>query len=235
MKSERFVITDNVWEKIWRHLPGKATDRGVTAADNRLFLEAVLWRVRAGSPWRDLPPAFGNWNSVFQRFRRWAKKGARTRREPFGATVDHCDGAVDVTNIFGRLDAAGIDRGEIEQAHRDCTRLHKPRRVVVWETFRHGGGRYVDDCGMDRNWCRCSFCDARRHRKFGPTGASPADVSSDDCGDDLFLFGGLSDDFDDFSCDWGSQRIFTGRTKLPVARLSVYRAPYTPNRPIYCQ
>ena len=35
MKSERFVITDNVWEKIWRHLPGKATDRGVTAADSR--------------------------------------------------------------------------------------------------------------------------------------------------------------------------------------------------------
>ncbi len=34
MKSERFVITDNVWEKIWRHLPGKATDRGVTAAVN---------------------------------------------------------------------------------------------------------------------------------------------------------------------------------------------------------
>lgn len=79
MKSERFVITDNVWEKIWRHLPGKATDRGVTAADNRLFLEAVLWRVRAGSPWRDLPPAFGNWNSVLQRFRRWAKKGVFER------------------------------------------------------------------------------------------------------------------------------------------------------------
>lgn len=79
MKSERFVITDNVWEKIWRHLPGKATDRGVTAADNRLFLEAVLWRVRAGSPWRALPPAFGHWNSVFQRFRRWAKKGVFER------------------------------------------------------------------------------------------------------------------------------------------------------------
>ena len=73
MNTERFVITDRVWSRIWPHLPGKSTDRGVTASDNRLFLEAVLWRVRTGSPWRDLPPAFGNWNSVFQRFRRWAK------------------------------------------------------------------------------------------------------------------------------------------------------------------
>ena len=40
-------------------LPGKATDPGVTAADNRMFLEAVLWRIRTGSPWRDLPESFG--------------------------------------------------------------------------------------------------------------------------------------------------------------------------------
>jgi len=73
MNTERFVITDRVWSRIWPELPGKSTDRGVTAADNRLFLEAVLWRVRTGSPWRELPAAFGNWNSVFQRFRRWAK------------------------------------------------------------------------------------------------------------------------------------------------------------------
>jgi len=48
MNTERFVITDRVWSRIWPELPGKSTDRGVTAADNRLFLEAVLWRVRTG-------------------------------------------------------------------------------------------------------------------------------------------------------------------------------------------
>ena len=79
MNTERLVIGDQVWEKVSRHLPGKATDCGVTAADNRLFLEAVLWRVRTGSPWRDLPVAFGKSNSVFQRFRRWAKKGVFER------------------------------------------------------------------------------------------------------------------------------------------------------------
>lgn len=79
MTRVRLVIADQVWDKIAPHLPGKATDCGVTATDNRLFLEAVLWRVRTGSPWRDLPMTFGNWNSVFQRFRRWAKKGVFER------------------------------------------------------------------------------------------------------------------------------------------------------------
>lgn len=79
MNTERLVIGDEVWEKVSPHLPGKATDCGVTAADNRLFLEAVLWRARTGSPWRDLPVAFGKSNSVFQRFRRWAKKGVFER------------------------------------------------------------------------------------------------------------------------------------------------------------
>src|SRR4028118_1026180 len=71
----RFVVSDAAWEKIASLLPGKASDPGATARDNRLFLEAVLWRVRTGVPWRDLPGAFGKWNSVFQRFRRWAKGG----------------------------------------------------------------------------------------------------------------------------------------------------------------
>src|SRR5436309_1908149 len=73
MDRERFVLSDTVWEKIEALLPGKKSDRGVTAKDNRLFLEAVLWRARAGLPWRDLPGEFGNWNSVFTRFRRWVR------------------------------------------------------------------------------------------------------------------------------------------------------------------
>ena len=79
VERDRFVISDAVWAKIASLLPGKASDSGVTAKDNRLFLEAVLWRVRTGSPWRDLPLAFGNWNSAFQRFRRWARAGVFER------------------------------------------------------------------------------------------------------------------------------------------------------------
>ena len=79
MDQDRFVVSDAVWAKIASLLPGKATDPGATGKDNRLFLEAVLWRVRTGSPWRDLPSGFGRWNSVFQRFRRWVRAGVFDR------------------------------------------------------------------------------------------------------------------------------------------------------------
>ena len=79
MRPGRFVLSDTTWSIIEPLLPGKASDCGVTAKDNRLFLEAVLWRVRVGGPWRDLPPGFGNWNSIFRRFRRWAKDGVFDR------------------------------------------------------------------------------------------------------------------------------------------------------------
>ena len=79
MNTDRFVIKDEVWDRIAPHLPGKVSDCGVTAKDNRLFLESVLWRVRTGSPWRDLPLFFGNWDSAFRRFRRWAQKGVFER------------------------------------------------------------------------------------------------------------------------------------------------------------
>lgn len=75
MRENRFVISDELWALMEGVLPGKPTDCGVTGGDNRLFMEAVLWRVRTGSPWRDLPVQMGNWNTTFQRFRRWAKAG----------------------------------------------------------------------------------------------------------------------------------------------------------------
>jgi transposase len=71
----RWVLKDEQWERVAPLLPGKAGDPGRTGSDNRLFLEAVLWMVRTGAPWRDLPEAFGSWNSVFRRFRRWAQAG----------------------------------------------------------------------------------------------------------------------------------------------------------------
>lgn len=71
----RFELSDQEWERIKNLLPGREETPGVTAKDNRLFLDGVLWIARTGAPWRDLPERFGNWNSVFQRFNRWAKKG----------------------------------------------------------------------------------------------------------------------------------------------------------------
>ena len=76
---DRTVLNDVQWERIAPLPPGKAGDPGRSGADNRGFLEAVLWIARTGCPWRDLHREFGHWNSVFRRFRRWACKGVFER------------------------------------------------------------------------------------------------------------------------------------------------------------
>lgn len=73
------LLTDQQWERIASHLPVKPGDPGRNGVDNRLFVEAVLWLVRMGVPWRDLPESFGNWNSVFVRFSRWSRDGVWER------------------------------------------------------------------------------------------------------------------------------------------------------------
>ena len=79
MDEDRLVISDELRAKIAPLLPGKAGDPAATGRDNCRFMEAVPWRVRTGSPRRDLPQDFGNWISVFKRFRRWAKAGVFDR------------------------------------------------------------------------------------------------------------------------------------------------------------
>jgi transposase len=72
----RTTLTDTQWAIIAPHGLGRECDPGRTGPDPRLFVEAVLWIARTGCPWRDLPEAFGKWNSVFKRFRRWVKADA---------------------------------------------------------------------------------------------------------------------------------------------------------------
>ena len=70
----RTILRDDQWERIAFLLQGKPGDSGRTGNDNRLFVEAVLWVGRTGSPWRDLPVEFGPWNSAYVRFARWSDK-----------------------------------------------------------------------------------------------------------------------------------------------------------------
>jgi transposase len=75
MSVKRYELNDAQWERIASLLPGKAGDPGRTAADNRLFVSAVLWVLRSGAHWQDLPERYGKWKSVHKRFTRWAKAG----------------------------------------------------------------------------------------------------------------------------------------------------------------
>ena len=110
----RDVLSYAHWQRVAPHLPGKPGDLGRLGAANRLFLDAVFWIVRTGSPWRDLHETFGNWNSVFRRFRRWAKKGVF--ESPFKALSDDPDfeyAFVDGTIIRFHQHGAGT-RGGLE-------------------------------------------------------------------------------------------------------------------------
>ena len=112
MSGVRLILKDHQWERMAPHLPGKSSDPGRTAADNRLFVEAVLWLARTGSPWRDLPESFGNWNSVFIRFSRWSKDRVWDRL--FTATADDPDFEyvmIDSTIVRAHQHAAGKKGG----------------------------------------------------------------------------------------------------------------------------
>ncbi|MFC3506681.1 MULTISPECIES: IS5 family transposase [Acinetobacter] len=77
--TKRYALKDEQWEQIKDLLPGRMGTVGVTAKDNRLFVEAVLYRYRSGIPWRDLPERFGDFRVVHTRFSRWAKTGVWQR------------------------------------------------------------------------------------------------------------------------------------------------------------
>src|SRR4051812_37730824 len=95
---DRYVLTDAQWAKMEPHCRGKKSDPGRSGADNRRFVEAILWIARTGSPWRDLPPLFGRWNTVFKRYRDWVR-----------------------ADVFERLFDAASDEPDMEYAMVDAT------------------------------------------------------------------------------------------------------------------
>ena len=75
MEMNRYELNGNQWKKIEGMLPGRAGWVGVTARDNRQFVNGVLWVLRSGAQWKDLPTGYGNWKSAHKRFTRWARSG----------------------------------------------------------------------------------------------------------------------------------------------------------------
>ena len=79
MSVKRYELNQAQWERIAPLLPGKASDPGRTAADNRLFVNGVLWVLRSGAHWCDLPERYGRWKTAHKRFSRWSKTGVWER------------------------------------------------------------------------------------------------------------------------------------------------------------
>jgi transposase len=107
----RYALRDDQWARICGGLPGQDGHRGVTAADNRLFVEAVLYRYRAGVPWRDLPERFGDWKNIHRRFSRWAEKGVWQRIfEQLAADADNEYAMIDSTIVRAHQHSAGAQK-----------------------------------------------------------------------------------------------------------------------------
>jgi len=79
MGVKRYELSDAQWERIAPLLPGKAGDPGRTGSNNRLFVNGVLWVLRSGAHWPDLPERYGKWKTAHQRFSRWSRAGVWER------------------------------------------------------------------------------------------------------------------------------------------------------------
>jgi transposase len=112
---DRLVLNDAMWARMAPHLIGDERSRGTSGRDNRMFVEGVLWIVRTGSPWRDLPEVFGDWNSVFRRFSRWSQKGVWHRIfEAMAEDPDFEYLIVDSTIVRAHQHAAGAKKGGLK-------------------------------------------------------------------------------------------------------------------------
>ncbi len=113
--KRRYEVGDEEWERIKEMLPGREGYVGGTAKDNRLFVNAVIWIARSGAPWRDLPERYGNWNSVWRRFRRWAQGGVweRVFRE-LSVDADLEELLIDSTAVKAHQHAAGAAKKTVK-------------------------------------------------------------------------------------------------------------------------
>ncbi len=132
--ERRYALRDDQWQRLEQlGLPGHSGHVGVTAKNNRLFVEAVLYRLRAGIAWRDLPPCFGNtategglrWHRVYVRFHRWSKRGvwhkvfAQLAKEPNNEYA-----LIDSTIVRAHRSAAG--------ARKKGARAATPKSASAW-------------------------------------------------------------------------------------------------------
>ncbi len=108
----RYALRDDQWEKIESLLPGRENTAGVTAKNNRLFVEAVLYRYRAGIPWRDLPERFGDFRVIHTRHTRWSHHGVWKRVfERLAEDLDNEYAMIDSTIVRAHQHSAGAKGG----------------------------------------------------------------------------------------------------------------------------
>jgi len=106
--SRLLRLRDEQWRRIEPFLPPQHETGGRPAKPHRPVVEAMIWVLRTGAPWRDLPPAYGPWKSVHTRFSRWSKSGVLQRLlEGLAKECDDEGYLIDATIVRAHQDASG--------------------------------------------------------------------------------------------------------------------------------
>jgi transposase len=134
-------LSDGQWARIEPLLPSATQTGGRNAKAHRPMVEAMLWVLRTGAPWRDLPKAYGPWNSVYTRFWRWSQSGVLARLfEALARERDDEGYLIDATIVRAHQDASGaakkgapadraFTRRSVHQDSRRGRRTGKPRAL----------------------------------------------------------------------------------------------------------
>lgn len=133
----RHALTDAQWARLQPLLPRRSQGRKSTLGD-RLFVDAVIFRAKTGIQWRDLPERFGNWKTVYNRFRNWAAKDvwAQVFRE-LQIDVDDTASIVDGTTVRAHQDASGGKGGSNRMLWDALEEVFRPRSTRL--STRKGG------------------------------------------------------------------------------------------------
>ncbi|MBS4164404.1 Uncharacterized protein y4sN [Candidatus Protochlamydia amoebophila] len=105
-------MTFRVWNLLEPHLPGRRGAWGGIARNNRTFINAVIWILKTGAPWRDLPPDDGGWSNTYRQFIRW--RNQRIWERLLEVLIDDPDDewlVIDASRCQVHLHAAGAKGG----------------------------------------------------------------------------------------------------------------------------
>jgi len=106
-------LSEAEWRLLKDFLSAERGRKSRPAQDNRKIVNGILWRIRTGAPWRDVPEKYGKWMTVYQRFRRWSEAGVweAVASTLAGAMADNKHHSIDSTTVRGHVSAAGAKGG----------------------------------------------------------------------------------------------------------------------------
>ena len=128
-------LSEAEWRTLKDLLPIDAANRGAgrPPEENQSIINGILWRLRCGTPWRDVPPKYGNWNTIYRRFRRWSEAGVweavSVTLAEIMADTGHC--SIDSTTVRAHVSAAG-GKGGLIDALLAARGAGSPVNFTVW-------------------------------------------------------------------------------------------------------